>query len=68
MCGEAIANQVGRVNDELYQIVTDEHASMAPMTFDLLSLVTGSTKIVDDLQDCLNQQFRRQVAAVIELK
>jgi len=64
----AIANQVRRVNDKLYQIVTDENASMTPMTFDFLSLVTGGTEVIDDLQDCLYKQFRRHVASVIELK
>jgi hypothetical protein len=63
---KTIANHVGRINDELYQIVTDEHASMAPMTFDFLSLVTGSAKIIDDLQNCFYKQFRRHVASVIE--
>ena len=64
----AIANQVRRVNDKLYQIVTDENASMTPMTFDFLGLVAGSTKIFDDLQNCLCKQFCRHVASVIELK
>ncbi len=41
---KTIANHVGRVNDEPYQIVTDEHPSMTPMPFDFLRLVTGGTK------------------------
>jgi len=42
----AIANQVGRVNDKLYQIVTDENASMTPVAFDFLRLVAGGAKVI----------------------
>jgi hypothetical protein len=53
-----ITQRVGRVHNSLYEIVADDYASVTPVTFDLLRLVTGA-KVIYDFQACVGKQRGR---------
>jgi len=63
-----IFGRVRHVNDDSHEIVSVEDATMTPVAFDFLCLVTGRAEVVHDLQNGFGEPFRGHIPSIIELE
>ena len=63
-----ITREIRYVDNQLHKVITDDYSTLSPMSFDLLRLVAGGAKVIDDLEDCFGQPLTKHRAAIIELK
>src|SRR5215470_16404334 len=62
----AIPGAVGDIHDNPHQVVPVENATVTPVPFHSLGLITGRAEVIDDFEDCLSHPFAWDVSSIIE--
>jgi hypothetical protein len=63
-----IPGTVRDVDDNPHEVVPVENATVTPVPFYFLGLVTGSTKVIHDFKHSLSGQFCWDIPSIIESK
>jgi hypothetical protein len=65
---DTVLFRFGYIHDDSDEVVPEVNATVAPVTFDLLSLLTGRPEPVNHFEHGLGEPVRRNVPAVVKLE